>query len=68
MDRRFEIEGEITRHYRRFSATVTQLTVRFLPPPEDSDPMSPPPEDSDPMSPPPDPISHFLATVNELFE
>ena len=28
MDRRFEIEGEITRHYIRFNATGTQLTVR----------------------------------------
>ena len=60
MDRRFEIEGEITRHYRRFNATGTQLIVRFLPPPEDSDPMSPPPEDSDHMSPPPILSATFL--------
>jgi len=57
MDRRFEIEDEITRQYRRFSAVGTQLTVRLLPPPEDSDPVTSP-----------DPINHFLASVNELFE
>ena len=29
MDRRFKIEGEITRQYRRFNAVGTQLTVRL---------------------------------------
>ena len=52
MARRFEIDGEITRQYRRFSATGTQLTVRLLPPEDVST----------------DPVSHFLASVNDLFE
>jgi glycyl-tRNA synthetase (class II) len=29
MERRFEIEGEITRQYRRFNAVGTQLTVDY---------------------------------------
>ena len=36
MARRFEIEDTITRQYRRFTATATQLVVRLLPP---SDPI-----------------------------
>ena len=52
MARRFEIEGEINRQYRRFNATETQLTVRLLPPSDDTA----------------DPVSHFLASVNDLFQ
>jgi len=37
MARRFEIEDTITRQCRRFSATGTQLVVRFLPPYDDTD-------------------------------
>ena len=48
---RFTIDEEITREYRRFKATGTELTVRLLPPPDESDP-----------------ISHFQASVTELFE
>ena len=52
MSQRFEIEGEITRLYRCFNATGTQLSVRLLPPPlHDSDP-----------------ITHFLDGMSELFE
>ena len=51
MDRKFEIVGEFTRQYRRFSAVRTQLTVRLLPPAEDTDP-----------------VSHFLASVKDMFE
>ena len=51
MDRRFEIEGEITRQYRRFNAVGFQLTVRMQPPPDGANP-----------------VSHFLACVNDLFE
>ena len=40
MDRRFEIEGEITRQYRRFNAVGTQLTVRLQPPPAEKNPVS----------------------------
>ena len=40
MDTRFKIEGEITRQYRRFNATGTQLTVRLLPPPDEENPVS----------------------------
>jgi hypothetical protein len=47
----FTINDEINRQYRRFSTTGTQLAVRFVPPTDDTDPMS-----------------HFLASVNELFE
>jgi len=51
---RFTIDEEQTRLYRRFNAQGTQLTVRLLPPSEGE-------EDSNPMS-------HFLASVTELFE
>ena len=37
MDRRFTIDDEITRQYRRFGAVGTQLTVRLLPPSDDDD-------------------------------
>ena len=40
MDRRFEIEGEITRQYRRFNAVGTQLTVRLQPPSSEENPVS----------------------------
>ena len=40
MARRFEIEDTITRQYRRFGATVTQLVVRLLPPYDDTDTVS----------------------------
>ena len=52
MSQRFEIEGEITRLYRRFNATGTQLSVRLLPP----------------IIPDSDPITHFLNGMSELFE
>jgi len=51
--RRFTIDQEMTWQYRRFNAEGTQLTVRLLPLFEG--------EDSTPMS-------HFLASVTELFE
>ena len=51
MDRRFEIEGEITRQYRRFNAVGTQLTVRLQPPSSEENP-----------------VSHFLASVQDLFQ
>jgi len=50
---RFTIEEEQTRQYRRFNAQGTQLTVRFLPPPEGEDPK---------------PMSDFLDSVTDLFE
>jgi hypothetical protein len=50
---RFTIEEEITRQYRRFSAAGTHVTVRLLSPKEGVD--------SNPMS-------HFLASVSDLFE
>ena len=37
---RFTIDEEITIQYRRFNATGTELTVRFLPPPHESNPIS----------------------------
>ena len=40
MERRFKIEGEITRQYRLFNALRTQLTVRLLPPPDEENPVS----------------------------
>jgi hypothetical protein len=51
--RRFTVDQELTRQYRRFNAEGMQLTVRLLPPFEE--------EDSNPMS-------HFLASVTKLFE
>jgi hypothetical protein len=47
----FTIDGEINRQYRRFNTVGTQLTIRLLPPSDDTDP-----------------VTHFLASVNELFE
>ena len=40
MDRRFKIEGEITRQYRRFNAVGTQLTVRLKHPLDKENPVS----------------------------
>jgi len=40
MARRFEIEDTITRQYRRFGATVMQLVVRLLAPPDNSNTVS----------------------------
>jgi hypothetical protein len=54
MSRKFEILDVKTREYKRFNAVGTQLTVRLNPPSKDDTP--------------PDPITHFLASVNELFE
>jgi len=51
--RRFTIDEEQTREYRRFNAQGTHLTARLLPPSEG--------EDSKPMS-------HFLPSVTQLFE
>jgi hypothetical protein len=35
MARRFAIDSEINRQYRRFNAMGSQLTVRWPPPPDD---------------------------------
>jgi len=51
MARRIEIEDTIKRQYRWYNAVGTQLTVRSLPPADNSDP-----------------VVHFLASVNELFD
>jgi len=51
--RRFTIDQELTREYRRFNAEGKQLTVRLLPSFQG--------EDSNPKS-------HFEASVAELFE
>ena len=40
MERGFTVDDEITRQYRRFNAVGTQLTVRLLPPPDDSNPVT----------------------------
>ena len=39
ISRRFEIDGTITRQYRRFNAVGTQITVRLLPPSNNVDPV-----------------------------
>ena len=52
MSQRFEIDGEITRLYRRFNASGTQLSVHLL----------------SPSFPDSDPITHFLDGMSELFE
>jgi hypothetical protein len=54
MSQKFEILDERTREYKRFNDVGTQLTVRLNPPSEDDTP--------------PDTITHFLASINELFE
>jgi len=53
MERRFEIDDTVRRQYGRYNDVGTQLTVRLLPPP---------PADNS------DPLGHFIASVNELFE
>ena len=40
MSYRFTVDGESTRQCIRFNATGTQLTVRLLPPPPDSEPIT----------------------------
>jgi hypothetical protein len=52
MAHRFEIVREIRRDYRRFGRVGKRFTVRLNPPP-----------DLDL-----NPINHFLASINELFE
>jgi len=52
MRQRFEVDGEITRLYRRFNASGTKLSVRLLLPP----------------FPDSDPITHFLDGMSELYE
>jgi hypothetical protein len=52
MARKFEIEDNITRRYSRFNANGRELIVRFLLPSIDDAR---------------DPVSHFLASVNDLF-
>jgi hypothetical protein len=46
--------GELNKEYRRFNTVATQLTVRFKPPSETETT--------------PDPVYHFLASVNDLYE
>ena len=52
MAHRFEIVREIRRQFRRFNTTGTQLTVRLQPP----------------TTPDANPIEHFIASVNDMFE
>ena len=52
MTNRFEIVREVRRQNRRFNTTGTQLTVRLYPP----------------TTPDANPVDHFLASVNDLFE
>jgi len=40
MARKFQIDGTITRQYRRFNALGTQLTERLLPPSNNVDPVN----------------------------
>jgi hypothetical protein len=56
MARRFEVESEYTRQYKRFNTVGTQLTVVLQPPQEE--------EEEEHVK----PIDHFLASVNDLFE
>jgi len=39
MTRKFEIDNTIKRQYRRYNAVGTHLTVRLLPPADNSDPV-----------------------------
>ena len=52
MVHRFEIVRELRRQYRRFNTSDTQLTVRL----------------QTPTTPDSNPIEHFIASVNDLFE
>ena len=38
--RRFQIEDEVQKEYRRFNAVVSELTVRLLPPADGADPVT----------------------------
>jgi len=40
MSQRFTVDGEINRQYSRLNGTGTQLSVRLLPPPPDSNPVT----------------------------
>jgi len=40
MSKRFTVDGEINRQYSHFNATGTQLSLRLLPPPPDSNPVT----------------------------
>ena len=40
MSQRFTVDGEINRQYRRFNAIGTWLSVRLLPPPPVSNPVT----------------------------
>jgi hypothetical protein len=53
MSRLFTVEGEIHRQYRRFNTEGTQLTVRLSAAPDEGDV---------------DAITHFLDSMNDLFE
>ena len=50
---RFTIEEEVRRRYRRYNAEGAELKVRLLPPPDGDDT---------------NPMTHFQASVTELFE
>ena len=52
MSQRFEIQSEARKGYRRFNAVGRQLTVRLNPSSETNT----------------NPVNHFLASVNDLFE
>ena len=52
MSQRFEVLEEISREYRCFKTTVRQIRVGLNPP-------------TDPKT---NPVEHFLASVNDLFE
>ena len=52
MSQKFEILKEVRREYRRFNTVDMQFTVRLNPPPK----------------PDTNPVDHFLASVNDLFE
>lgn len=49
---KFEIMGDLNKQYRRFNTVGTQISVRLNPPSETDA----------------DPLSHFLASGNDLFE
>jgi len=51
MARRFEIDGKITRLYKRCNAVGARLTAGLLARSDNRDP-----------------VEHFLASVNDLFE
>ena len=52
----FEILEVQTREYSRFNMLATQWNVRLNPPPVSE------------TTPPPDPLSHFVDSVNDLFD